>query len=133
MSIPASILPLMNCLIVVKHVRSPIFIDSETRVSTRKFVNIAEVRQSGASQEVSSWNPGSDTFTEDFEGSYLFRQLALSLDLSVDYLLKEMERRRDVLLWMVNMNIRDYRSVNEVLNRYYNNPEVMYQKVVQSI
>jgi hypothetical protein len=34
---------------------------------------------------------------------------------------------------MVNMNIRDYRSVNEVLNRYYNNPEVMYQKVVQSV
>jgi flagellar protein FlaI len=133
MSIPASILPLMNCLIVVKHVRSPIFIDGEARVSTRKFVKIAEVRQSGASQEVSSWNPGSDTFTEDFEGSYLFRQLALSLDLSVDYILKELERRRDVLRWMVNMNIRDYKSVNEVLNRYYNNPEVMYQKVVQSI
>ena len=133
MSIPASILPLMNCLIVVKHVRSPIFIDGEARVSTRKFVKIAEVRQSGASQEVSSWNPGSDTFTEDFEGSYLFRQLALSLDLSVDYILKELERRRDVLRWMVNMNIRDYKSVNEVLNRYYNSPEVLYQKVAQSI
>jgi len=133
MDIPPSILPLMNCFIVVKHVRAPIFIEGDKRISSRKFVDIAEVRQSGESQEVSSWNPKSDTFTEDFDGSYLLKQLALNLDLSVDYLLKEMERRRDVLLWMVNMNIRDYKSVNEVLNRYYNSPEVMYQKVAQSI
>ncbi len=133
MDIPPAILPLMNCFIVVKHVRAPIFVEGDKRISSRKFVDIAEVRQSGESQEVSSWNPRSDTFTEDFDGSYLLKQLALNLDLSVDYLLKEMERRRDVLLWMVNMNIRDYKSVNEVLNRYYNSPEVMYQKVAQSI
>ena len=133
MDIPPAILPLMNCFIVVKHVRAPIFVEGDKRISSRKFVDIAEVRQSGESQEVSSWNPRSDTFTEDFDGSYLLKQLALNLDLSVDYLLKEMERRRDVLLWMVNMNIRDYKSVNEVLNRYYNSPEVLYQKVAQSI
>jgi flagellar protein FlaI len=133
MNIPVSILPLMNCFIVVKHVKSPIFVEGEKHVSSRKFVNMAEVRRSGEPQEISSWNPGTDTFTEDFKGSYMLKQLALSLDLSVDYLLKELEKRRDVLLWMVNMNIRDYKSVNEVLNRYYNNPEAMYQKVVQSI
>jgi hypothetical protein len=44
-----------------------------------------------------------------------------------------MERREELLLWMSNRNIRDYKSVNEVLNKYYNKPEEMYQKVVQSI
>jgi hypothetical protein len=32
---------------------------------------------------------------------------------------------------MANMNIRDYRSVNDVLNKYYNDPAAMYQKVNQ--
>jgi hypothetical protein len=57
--------------------------------------------------------------------------MALSLDLSVDYFVEELDRRKEILLWMANMNIRDYRSVNDVLNKYYNDPAAMYQKVNQ--
>lgn len=129
MNIPADILPLMNCVIVVKHVKSPIFVSGERRSSTRKFVNIAEVTGSGGTVEVSKWNPGRDTFDDNFAESYLLKQMALDLDLSVDYLLEELDRRKEILLWMANMNIRDYRSVNEVLNTYYNDPAAMYLKV----
>jgi len=59
--------------------------------------------------------------------------LALGLDLSIDYLLKELEKRRDVLLWMAERNIRDYRSVNNILSRYYNNPESFYGEILQNI
>jgi flagellar protein FlaI len=133
MNIPLSILPLMNCLITVKHVKSPIFLEGESRISSRKFVHIAEIRQEGSANDVSEWVPSSDTFDEAFEGSYLIEKLALSLDLSVDYLIEEMGRRRDVLLWMANRNIRDYRSVNDVLTEYYNSPDSLYQKVVQTL
>ena len=133
MNIPLSILPLMNCLITVKHVKSPIFLEGESRISSRKFVHIAEIRQEGNANDVSEWVPSSDTFDEAFEGSYLLEKLALSLDLSVDYLIEEMGRRRDVLLWMANRNIRDYRSVNDVLTEYYNSPDSLYRKVVQAL
>jgi flagellar protein FlaI len=133
MDIPADILPLMNCVIVVKHVTSPLFVSGERRSSNRKFVNIAEVTRSGGTVEVSKWNPGTDTFDDNFAESYLLKQMALGLDLSVDYLVEELDRRKDILLWMANMNIRDYRSVNEVLNTYYNDPAAMYQKVSQDI
>jgi flagellar protein FlaI len=133
MSIPADILPLMNCVIVVKHVKTPIFLGGERRSSNRKFVNIAEVTRSGTTVEVSKWNPGTDTFDEKFAESYLLKQMALGLDLSVDYLVEELDRRKEILLWMANMNIRDYRSVNDVLNKYYNDPAEMYQKVSQGI
>ena len=133
MNIPHSILSLMNCLIMVKHVKSPSFVDGVKRTSTRKFVNISEIRQGGSLNEVSHWVPSSDTFTENFDNSYLLGQLALSLDLSVDYLLKEIDRRTEVLLWMVNRNIRDYRSVNSILTQYYHQPEELYQKVKDSI
>lgn len=133
MNIPQTILSLMNCVVVVKHVKTPSFIEGSKRVSNRKFVHIAEVRPGGGVKDVSQWIPASDTFTEDYEGSYLLEQLAVSLDLSVDYLVRELTRRRDVLLWMVNRNIRDYQSVNQVLNSYYNSPDLMYEKVAQSI
>ena len=133
MNIPHSILSLMNCFVLVKHVRSPIFLEGGRSSSSRKFVNISEIRQGGSLNEVVKWVPSSDTFTTNFEGSYLLGQLALSLDLSLDYLINEMERRKDLLLWMVNRNIRDYKSVYGVLNQYYNNPEGMHEKVVQSL
>lgn len=133
MSIPPSILPLMNCLILVKHVRTPTFLEGERRISSRKFVHISEVRQSGSVNDISKWVPSSDTFEEDFNGSYLLEQLALSLDLSVDFLVQELDRRREVLLWMAHKNIRGYRSVNDILTQYYNSPEALYEKVAKSI
>jgi len=133
MNIPSSILSLMNCIVVVKHVRAPIFLEGERRVSSRKFVHIAEIKPGGGVNDVSQWIPASDTFSEDFERSYLLEQIALGLDLSVDYLLQELERRRDVLRWMAERNIRDYRRVNDVLSQYYNNPKTIYGKVLQSI
>ncbi len=133
MDIPPDILPLMNCVILVKHVKSPLFVSGERRISNRKFVHIAEVTRGGATVEVSKWNPGTDTFDEMFTESYLLKQMALGLDLSVDFLLEELEKRKEILLWMANMNIRDYRSVNEVLNTYYNDPAAMYQKVTRDL
>jgi flagellar protein FlaI len=132
MNIPPSILSLMNCLITVKHVKSPTFLKGEKKISTRKFVNISEVRQGGSLNQVVKWIPSTDTFTEDYDNSYLLGQLALNLDLSVDYLIKEMDRRKDILIWMVNRNIRDYRNVNSILIQFYNNPDNLYQKVIGS-
>jgi flagellar protein FlaI len=133
MNIPHSILSLMNCMIIVKHVRSPVFLEGAVRSSSRKFVNISEIRQGGSLNEVANWVPSSDTFNTNFESSYLLGQIALSLDLSVDYLINEMERRKDILMWMVNRNIRDYRSVYSVLNQYYNDPVHMHEKAIQSL
>jgi len=133
MNIPSTILSLMNCIVVVKHVRSPIFLEGKRRISSRKFVHIAEIKPGGGIHDITQWIPASDTFSEDFEGSYLLERLALGLDLSIDYLLQELEKRRDVLLWMAERNIRDYRSVNDLLSRYYNNPESFYGEILQNI
>jgi len=128
MNIPQTILPLMNCLVVVKHVRAPIFVDGERKASSRKFVHVAEVKQGGGIQDVAQWIPASDTFSEDIGESYLLNQLALSLDLSMDHLIREIDHRRELLLWMAERNIRDYKGVDEALRHYYNDPSSMIKK-----
>ena len=133
MNIPSPILSLMNCIVVVKHVRSPIFLEGDRRISSRKFVHTAEIKPGGGIHDISQWIPTSDTFSEDFERSYILEKLALELDLSVDFLLQELERRSNVLRWMAERNIRDYQSVNNVLSRYYNNPQSIYEKALNSV
>jgi flagellar protein FlaI len=131
MNIPSSIIPLMNCVINVKHVRTPVFLESGKRLSSRKFTNIAEVRDASTLQEVFTWNASTDTFQENLAESYLLKKMATSLDIPVEKLVDELEYRKRVLLYMVERGIRDYRSVNNILSKYYNNPQLFQKEFLE--
>jgi hypothetical protein len=50
----------------------------------------------------------------------------------LDRLMGEFEARKSVLETMVENNIRDHRSVNRVLSKYYNDPSVLQDKAFKS-
>jgi flagellar protein FlaI len=131
MNIPPSIIPLMNCIINVKHVRTPIFQESGKRLSSRKFISVSEIKDANSFQEVYSWNPSTDTFQENLSESYLLKKMAASFDIPVEKLIDELEYRKRVLLHMVEHGIRDYRSVNKVLSKYYNNPQLFQREFLE--
>ena len=125
MNIPPSIISLMDCVIVVKHVRKPIFLDTGRRLSSRKFIKISEVKDSNTFHDAFTWNPSSDTFQEKMSDSILIDKIAKSLDISSDVLLEEIENRKRILLDMAERGIRDYQNVNKVLSKYYQNPKLL--------
>ena len=131
MNIPSSIIPLMNCIITVKHVRTPVFLESGKRLSSRKFVSVAEIKDAKTFPEVFSWNPSTDIFKENLSESYLLNKMASTLDIPLEKLLDELEYRKKVLMHMVEHNIRDYRSVNKVLSKYYNNPQLFQKEFLE--
>jgi flagellar protein FlaI len=131
MNIPPSIIPLMNCVINVKHVRTPVFLESGRSLSSRKFISISEIKNANTFQQVFSWNPSTDSFQENLAESYLLRKTAASLDISVEKLIDELEYRKQVLMHMVEYNIRDYKSVNKVLSKYYNNPQLFQKEFLE--
>jgi flagellar protein FlaI len=58
MNIPVGILPLMNCVIVVKQVKPTNFLScAEKKASTRKFVRISELDGGGQVHDVFTYNP----------------------------------------------------------------------------
>ena len=116
MNIPQGILPLMNCVIVVKQVKTPGFLPIERKISTRKFVNISEIDSSGAIHEVFSWNLSADSFQQNLQGSYLLTKMAKSLDVPLSLVMQEFEKRKQILLKMVDKNLRDFRSVHKALS-----------------
>jgi len=126
MNIPASIITLMNCLIVVRHVRTPVFLESGKKLSSRKFVQVSEIKDARSTVDVFDWNASSDIFQERLEESILLKRIARKLDISLERLVNEFEYRKKVLLNMVEHNIRDFRSVNKILSKYYHNPSVLH-------
>jgi hypothetical protein len=120
MNIPSSIIPMMNSVIVVRHVRTPIFLESGKRLSSRKFIRVSEIKDPNTIYDVFGWNASADTFQENITDSVLLKKIATRLDISLERLISEFEYRKHVLLDMVEHNIRDYRSVNRILSKYYN-------------
>jgi flagellar protein FlaI len=128
MNIPSSIISLMDCAIIVKHVRKPIFLSAEKRLSSRKFIRVAEIKGANSIREAFTWAASSDTFQRDLNKSYLIAKIAKDLDISTERVLDDLERRKKILLDMAEHNIRDYRSVNRVLSRYYHNLKVQTER-----
>lgn len=133
MNIPQNILSLMNCVIVVKQVNTTTSIinPQERKISSRKFVKIAEIDSNGAPNEVFSWDLSSDTFEQTLDKSYLFAKIAKNLDAPQSVVEQEFERRKQILLKMVEKNLRDFRSVHKALNSSLNIAELIAKEPVK--
>ena len=128
MNIPPSIIPLMNCMIVVKHVRKPIFLESGRKLSSRKFIRIAEIEDVNSIHDTFIWDSSADIFESHVDESYLLQKIADDLDVPLDTILEELKRREEILTEMVEHNIRDFKSVNRALSRYYQNPRLLREE-----
>jgi len=132
MNIPPAILPLMNCMIIAKRIKPPAFLENSVqRFSTRKFARIAEIKDADTTHDAFRWNPSTDTFQDNLENSYLLGKIARELDISTDLLFEELERRKQLLLALVERGIRDFRSVSVVLSRYHKNPRAVMDEFIE--
>ena len=91
----------------------------------RKFVEVAEIDSSGVPHQVFNWNLSSDTFLINLDRSYLLSKIAKSLDAPFTVVQQEFEKRKQILLKMVEKNLRDFRSVHKALNSSLNLEELM--------
>ena len=71
------------------------------------------------------WNASSDTFKEDVVNSHVLKKIAKNVDVPLEEVLQELEYRKRILARMAEQNIRDYRSVNRTLSKYYQNPPTL--------
>jgi flagellar protein FlaI len=125
MNIHPSIIPLMNCVLVVKQVKTPNFGFLEKKAARRKIVRVSEIDPSGAVRDVFTYIPSTDEFQKNLDQSYLLEKIAKSLDVPTSVVIKELERRQQILLKMVEKNLRDFRSVHKALNSSLNIIELM--------
>ena len=121
MNIPQNILSLMNCVIVVKQVNT----SSLNLHRTEKIHDENSLRslKSTAAEYHRKYSPGTYHLipsNQDLEKSYLFNKIAQNLDAPLSVVQQEFERRKQILLSMVEQNLRDFRSVHKALNSSLN-------------
>jgi flagellar protein FlaI len=124
MSIPPAYLSLMNCALVIKRVK-----DKVTGQSMRRAISIEEISSSTAPNSVTKWNPKSDYFEHSFDASKNLKKISEHTGDEFEDVLKEHHRRTKILKWMSSNNIREHKTVTEMIRKYYNDPNSVLKKI----
>ncbi|MEW5760397.1 MAG: type II/IV secretion system ATPase subunit, partial [Candidatus Thermoplasmatota archaeon] len=71
---------------------------------------------------VYGWNPVEDKFI--YSGhSYLFEKIRNAKNITIEQMNEELERRKDIIRYMVKINVKNYVEVARVVSSYYRNPD----------
>ncbi|MBT0159329.1 type II/IV secretion system ATPase subunit [Candidatus Bathyarchaeota archaeon A05DMB-2] len=127
MDISPAYIPLMNIVLSVQRVH--LTKDNEKR-AFRRVITVNEIADYEDYRMPFKWQPAKDNYLMDFDKSVLLTSIAERQGISKKDLIEEIERRRDVLHWMRERNIRSYRDVAAIVAEYYARPKHIYEKVL---
>ena len=127
MDIPPMMIPLMNCLIQIKRIML------NERVA-RRVDSISEIL--GINTETNQpiletrfkWDAETDTFEyrPPKGDKSVFNLISQINQIPIKTLNSELERRETILKWMVDVGVKDYDDVANIIRNYYHSPEDVY-------
>ena len=127
MNIPRSLIAMIDDIVI--QVRTEVNGKPARRVSTvTEIVGMDPKTKEILAHEVYKWDPKSDSFVYSGK-SYVLERHRERLGLTKKEIENEIERRKAVLQWMVENNIRRYTEVAKVIREYYADPDRVYRKV----
>jgi flagellar protein FlaI len=127
MDISPAYIPLMNLVLSIQ--RIPLLKGTERKMG-RRILNVNEIADYEDYRCVFRWNPRKDRHLPTFGKSVILSSIAERTGNSKKELLEEIGRRKQVLHWMRQQNLRSYRDVAAVIAEYYSQPEQIYEKIV---
>ena len=127
MNIPRSLIAMIDDIVI--QVRTEVNGKPARRVSTvTEIVGMDPKTKEILAHEVYKWDPKSDSFVYSGK-SYVLERHRERLGLTKKEVENEIEKRKAVLQWMVENNIRRYTEVAKVIREYYADPDRVYRKV----
>lgn len=127
MNIAEAYIPLMNVMMLVERVR--LTVSKDGREIGRRVRNVWEVIDYNNYLKIFEWNPAEDNFISYIGKSKLLEKIAYRLGKSKEEVLEEIERRKEVIKWMLQKNIRSVKEVAKIVTEYYSNPEAILEKI----
>jgi archaeal flagellar protein FlaI len=127
MDISPAYIPLMNIIMSVQRVH---LVKNGEKKAYRRVLNVNEIEDYGKYLQPFKWDPIKDEQKMNLDGSVQFKNISERLGITVEELIAEMNRRRDVLMWMKNQKIRSYKEVASIIAEYYARPKAFYEKIM---
>jgi flagellar protein FlaI len=127
MDIPPMMLSLMNCLIQVKRVAFNAHFARRVE-SITEILDIDKKTNTPLLETRFKWNAETDTFTynKPKNGNSIFGLISKINQIPIETLHNELERREVILKWMVDVGVKNYDDVANIIRNYYHSSEDVY-------
>ncbi len=126
-NIPISLLTSLQ-LIAVMH--------RDRRRNIRRVLEISELIPSGGLAEMKielnnifRWVPSKDRIMEWGKSNRAWNDIKLFSGMGEDEVKRNLEEKKNILLWMVKNNIKDIDKVGRIISDYYKNPESVLRMI----
>jgi flagellar protein FlaI len=127
MDIASAYVPLMNIVLSIQRVH--LTKNNEKKVF-RRVMNVNEIADYEDYRTTFKWRPTKDEHAPSYDKSILLSAISERVGSSEKELIAEIGRRKDVLHWMRERNIRSYKDVAAIIAEYCSRPKQIYEKVL---
>jgi archaeal flagellar protein FlaI len=127
MDISPAYISLMNIVLSVQRVH---LVKNGVKKAFRRMLSVNEVVDFEKYVNPFKWDPIKDEQIVHLESSQLLPSMALKLGVTLEELITELYRRRDVLHYMREQKIRSYHDVAAIIAEYYARPKEFYEKIL---
>jgi flagellar protein FlaI len=127
MEISPAYIPLMNIVLSIQRVH--LMKDNEKK-AYRRVIAVSEIADFEDYRTTFKWHPAKDDYIIDFDKSAMLSSIAERQGVTKKDLIIEIGRRKEVLHWMRERNIRSYKDVAAIVAEYYARPKLIYEKVL---
>jgi flagellar protein FlaI len=127
MDIASAYVPLMNIVLSIQRVH--LTKNNEKKVF-RRVMNVNEIADYEDYRTTFKWRPIKDEHAPSYDKSILLSAISERVGFSEKELIEEIGRRKDVLHWMRERNIRSYKDVAAIIAEYCSRPKQIYEKVL---
>ena len=127
MEIAPAYVPLMNIILSIQRVH---LIKGNEKKAYRRVMDVNEIADYDDYRNTFKWHPTKDEHLSAFDKSVMLSSVSERIGQSRKELVEEIGRRKDVLHWMRERNIRSYKDVAAIVAEYYARPEQIYEKVL---
>jgi flagellar protein FlaI len=116
----------MNIILSIQRVH---LVKNNERKAFRRVLNVNEIADYEDYRPIFKWQPSEDEQASSFDKSVMLTGISERIGWSRKELLDEIERRKNVLHWMIERKIRSYKDVAAIIAEYYARPKQFYEKV----
>jgi flagellar protein FlaI len=127
MDIAPAYIQLMNIVLSIQRVH---LTKGTEKKAYRRVMNVNEIADYEDYRCALKWNPAQDEYLSAFDKSMMLSAISERVGANKKDLIAEIGRRKDVLHWMREHNIRSYKDVAAIIAEYYARPKQIYDKVL---
>ena len=125
MNVPKAFLPFLDLVFVVRRIAVPA--PGGGFRAVRRVVALDEVVGPEEISRAFRWDPRTDTFKASYDKSPKLEKIAKDNGITMEEIMREIDRRALVLRWVQQKGIRNFRELSPILELYISRPEEVFK------